>query len=60
MQDFPAKLKAARTAASLSQQRMADITLIPMRTIQDWEGGKRTPPPYVMRFVLNELESMKK
>ena len=60
MEDFADRLKAARKAVGLTQQSMADQMLIPKRTIQDWEGGLRTPPPYVQRFVLNELESMKK
>ena len=29
--------------------------LIPRRTIEDWESGKRSAPLYVQRFVLNEL-----
>lgn len=59
MTDFAQALKRARAAAGLSQQGMADRMLIPRRTIQDWEAEKRTPPPYVQRFVLNELESLK-
>lgn len=57
-QDFTERLKAARKNAGLTQQGMADRMLIPKRTIQDWEGGQRTPPSYVQRFVLNELESL--
>jgi DNA-binding transcriptional regulator YiaG len=37
---------------------MADRMLIPKRTIEAWEMGVRTPPPYVQRFVLNELKSL--
>lgn len=59
MENFAEQLKAARKAAGLTQHELADKTLIPFRTIQQWEGGQRTPPPYVQRFVLNELESMK-
>ena len=58
-EEFSEKLKQARKAADLSQQRMADRMLIPKRTIQDWEGEKRIPPEYVQRFVLNELEQLK-
>lgn len=58
MTDFAQTLKRARAATGLSQQGMADRMLIPKRTIQDWESGKRIPPPYVQRFVLNELESL--
>ena len=60
MTEFCEELKAARAAAGLSQHGMADRTLIPVRTIQKWEIGERTPPPYVQRFVLNELATLKK
>ena len=49
-------LKAARIAAGLTQQAMSDLLLIPKRTIEDWENGRRQPPPYVERLVLNELK----
>lgn len=60
VENFAEKLKAARKAAGLSQQAMADLMLIPKRTIENWEGGQRMPPPYLQRFVLNELEGLKK
>lgn len=60
MENFAEKLKAARKAAGMSQQGMADRMLIPKRTIEKWETAERTPPSYVQRFVLNELESLKK
>lgn len=60
MTDFARDLKKARAATGLSQQGMADRMLIPKRTIQQWEIATRVPPPYVQRFVLNELESLKK
>lgn len=60
MTEFNAALKTARAATGLSQQAMADQMLIPKRTIEAWETGDRTPPPYVQRFVLNELATMKK
>lgn len=52
------EFKAARLAAGLTQKAMAVLMEIPFRTIQDWEAGKRTPPPYVRRFVLNELKML--
>lgn len=60
LKNFAERLKGARKAANLTQHGMAERTLIPFRTIQQWEGGLRTPPPYVQRFVLNELASLKK
>ena len=58
MENFAEKLRAARLGAGLTQQRMADLMLIPKRSIENWEAGERTPPPYVQRFVLNELQSL--
>ena len=59
MTTFAEKLKQARATTGLSQQGMADRMLIPKRTIANWEAGDRTPPPYVQRFVLNELEQLR-
>ncbi len=58
-ESFAESLKKARIEAGLSQQGMADQMLIPKRTIEAWEVNGRTPPPYVQRFVLNELKSIK-
>ena len=33
---------------------------IPMRTLQDWEGGKRTPPEWVKKLVIEKIEQIKK
>lgn len=55
---FPEKLKELRARAGLSQQAIADRTLVPKRTFEKWEAGERTPPPYVQRFILNELANI--
>ena len=55
MDTFAEQLKQARMKTGFSQQGIADRMLIPKRTIQKWEIGAATPPPYVQRFVLNEL-----
>lgn len=59
MDSFAEKLKNARKAAKLTQQSMADLMQIPKRTIEDWERAISIPPPYVQRFVLNELDTLK-
>lgn len=56
---FAEQLKTARKAAGLTQTSMAQITLIPMRTIQQWEAGDRIPPEYLQIYVLNHLEQIK-
>lgn len=32
---------------------------VPVRTIQDWEGGKRQPPVYVEKLIIEKLEQLK-
>lgn len=53
------KIKEARLKANLTQDGMAEKLSIPIRTIQDWEAGRRTPPEYVERLVIAELERLK-
>ena len=59
---FAEKLKEARAAAGLSQQKLADMTGIPKRTIEDWENrGKsgRVPPEWSQRLVLDEIDRIR-
>lgn len=44
-----------RENAMMSRKEMYAKMEIPVRTIEDWESGKRNPPSYVKRFVINEL-----
>ena len=58
MTKFAEQLKEARKAAGLTQQDMTERMLIPRRTVQEWEAERREAPPYVQRFVLNELRAI--
>lgn len=53
---FSEQLKETRTAKGLSQKALSRQTKIPLRTIEAWEAGDRTPPEYVQRLLLNELK----
>ena len=53
-------IKEARLAAGLTQKAMSEMLGIPKRTIEEWEAGKRTPPTYVEKLVVEKLESIKK
>lgn len=44
-------IKEMRTLLGLSQKAFGEKYRIPMRTIQDWEAGKRTPPIYVILLL---------
>ena len=60
MDEFKDTFRETRHAAGLTQQAMADLFEMPKRTIENWEAGKRTPPPYVQRLVLAELKRIAK
>lgn len=49
-------IKQLRTKYSLTQKQLADLTGIPHRTIQNWEGGQRKCPEYVERLLVFYLE----
>lgn len=59
MENFAEKFKAARKDAGLTQEEMLAAMDIPRRTVQDWEKGIMTPPPYVQRLVLEKLETLR-
>ena len=49
-------IKKARMEAELTQQQLAGHYKIPLRTLVDWERGTRTPPEYVLEFLLRCLK----
>lgn len=57
-------IKELRRYTGLSQAKFGSIYNIPIRTIQDWEKGKRTPPSYLVilleRAVLEDFPKSKK
>lgn len=48
-------LREIRTGAGWSRPKMVERIGVPLRTIEDWEAGKSTPPEYVQRLVLDRL-----
>ena len=54
------KIKAARKAAGLTQQKMSDILGIPKRTIENWDSGQRKPAHWAIKLIIEELERIAK
>jgi len=54
------KIKELRKSLGLSQAKFATKFGIPLRTVQDWEYGKREPRPYIiyMMYRIIELEKL--
>jgi putative transcriptional regulator len=45
-------IKSERIRLGLTQHQLAEITGVPFRTLQNWEGGKRKCPDYVEKLLL--------
>ena len=44
-------IKELREQSRMSQSQFSNFLNIPIRTIQDWEQERRTPPPYVVELI---------
>jgi len=44
-------IREIRALANLSQVNFGKKYNIPLRTIQDWEAGRRKPPIYVVELL---------
>ena len=53
-------IKEARKAAGLTQKQMHEKLGIPLRTIENWEGGKNKCPAWAEKLIIEKLISMKK
>ena len=50
------KIKDLRTASGMTQQQFADYFNIPKRSIENWEGGQRKCPEYLLELMKYKLE----
>ena len=52
-------MKEFRLSTGLSQSKFADYFGISVRTLQEWEQGRRNPPEYLLKLLKRiwELES---
>lgn len=44
-----------RQASGLTQAAISARFDIPRRTVEDWDSGKRNPPPYVLTMLAQLL-----
>ena len=48
-------VKELRKAAKMTQQAFAEYFGVPKRTVEDWEGDRRTIRPYVLELMEYKL-----
>lgn len=54
--DIAKKIKELRESIGMSRKEFSEFTTIPVRTIEDWEAGRRTPPEYIPRLIEYQLK----
>ena len=50
------KLYEVRESVGENRTEFSKHTGIPVRTIEDWESGRRTPPEYIPRLIAYQME----
>ena len=50
------RIRELRDRAGLSRKQFSEHTGIPIRTLEDWEAGRRTPPEYIPRLIEYQLK----
>lgn len=53
-------IKEAREHAGLSRAEMSRLFEIPLRTLEEWDAGRRTPPSYVEKLIIEKLQTISK
>lgn len=49
-------IRELRESIGMSRKEFSLHTGIPIRTLEDWEAGRRTPPEYVPRLIAYQLK----
>ena len=50
------KFKELRQSSGMNLKQFADYFEIPYRTVQNWEGGQRTCPDYLLKLMQYKLD----
>lgn len=53
-------IKELRISTSMTQKEFSEYLNIPVRTMQDWEQERRTPPAYVTELIEYKIKKEKK
>ena len=49
-------IKQLRERTGMNRKDVSEYTKIPVRTLEDWEAGRRTPPEYIPRLLEYQLK----
>ena len=48
-------LKEHRQAAGLTQKQFSELFEIPIDVVKSWDSGRRTPPEWVQKLIIEKL-----
>ena len=54
--DIAKLIKELRESTGMSRKEFSEHTGIPVRTLEDWEAGRRTPPEYIPRLLAYQIK----
>ena len=54
--DIAKIIRELRQQKGMNRKEFSIYTGIPVRTLEDWENGKRTPPEYIPRLLMYQLK----
>ena len=54
--DIAKTIKKLRESTGMSRKDFSEHTGIPVRTLEDWEAGRRTPPEYIPRLIAYQFK----
>lgn len=49
--DISEKIRMLREQTGMNRKKFSMHVGIPVRTLEDWEAGRRTPPEYIPRLI---------
>ena len=49
-------IKVLRESTGMTRKEFSEHTGIPVRTLEDWEAARRTPPEYIPRLIAYQLK----
>lgn len=49
-------IRELRESVNMNRKEFSEHTGIPVRTLEDWEAGRRTPPEYIPRLIAYQIK----
>lgn len=53
-------IKEHRQAAGLTQEEFSELFEIPLNTVKNWDSGRRSPPEWAEKLIIEKLERIQK